>query len=392
MSQDQVVGQKPRFVAAKWERASATDFRKWATSSNEARNRTSTFGQAISDVCHEYVGDSPKGELARKLPDVLKSCDVLSFSQPVEAIAYAGLHLLDRYGRVMQVLEHLLQVGRLPLRKNRVNVLEVGSGPAPALYAARDFYAMLSQWSTSTGVDVNVAQVGAADSLERGFAWDHTLHHLSERLIKTRPHDSNTNGLPFQRTIHDLCGFNARDRHHAAVEQRTQSIIDEFDSADEYISQAAASRMAYSGGVHTPSAYDLIFMCNFLTQEEMTNRFEGELLALARSLTPGGALIVMGGVGSQYPPIYEKVRHIAVQARLTDISPQDVFDPNLSAQRDIVRDHVFANVATALKDCDENTVFSIKSKLPKDLIDPAEAFKLPKYQVLAFVNQVTKRS
>lgn len=389
MNQDQVLKQEAPFVAARWERESAAHFLQWVSSTGEARSRALTIGQAVRSVWQGYSGDAPNGKIARTLPEVLKNCDTLSFSQPVEAVAYAGLHLLDRYGRVMQVLEHLLRGGRLPLRRSRVNVLEVGSGPAPALYAARDFYAMLNQWPGRAGVEV--AHVGVSDSLERGTAWDRTLHHLSEHLLVLRCQDSNVGALPFGRAIQDLAGFNARDRHHAAVAKRAQSIIDDFDSADEYVSPAAASMMAYSEGVHVPSAYDLIFMCNFLTQKEMTKRFAGELLALANSLTPGGVLIVMGGVGSHYPTIYDGVRNIARRARLTDISPQDAFDPNLSPQVDIVRDHVLANVADALSDCDRETAVCVTGNLPKDLVDPTEAFKLPKYQALAFANQRAKR-
>lgn len=385
MNQYQDSEQDACFIAAKWEKGIAAQFLQWVTTSDEARNRAFTLGKAIEGVWHQHADEALNGELARKLPEVLRGCDTLTFSQPVEAVAYAGLHLLDRYGRVTQILEHLLQEGILPLRKNRVSVLEVGSGPAPALYAARDFYAMLKQWAAQS--DVKVADVGVADSLERGTAWDRTLHSLSEQLILTRGQDSNIGALPFRRTIEDLTGFNARSRHHAAVAQRTRSIIYEFDSADEYISPAAASMMAYAEGVPEPSAYDLIFMCNFLTQERMTQEYERELLTLTKSLTPGGVLIVMGGVNNQYPAIYECIRRIANESRLSDISPREAFDPNLSLRLDLVRDHVRANVAAALSACDPVTAASVESGLPKDLLDLAEEFKLPKYRALVFGNK-----
>jgi hypothetical protein len=390
MNQDKANKQQQPFVAARWERDSADDFVSWLRNSGAGRVRASTLGQAVSQVWLAYAKDAPKSELAEKLPEVLRSCDGLSFLQPSEAIAYAGLHLVDRYGRVMQVLEHLLQVGRLPIRKRRVSVLEVGSGPAPALYATRDFYAMLHEWPARNGVEV--AHVQVADSLERGDAWDRTLHHLSEYLMLARQdQDPSPTALPFQRAIHDLAGFKVRARHHEAVAQRARWIRHDFDSADEYISPAAALRMAYADGVHAPSAYDLIFMCNFLTQTEMTEQFEAELLDLANSLTPGGVLVVMGGVSRHYPAIYERVRDIAGKARLTDISPADVFDPNQSPQLDIVRDHVLANVAAALSDCDEATKDSVLKKLPEDLVNPALEFRLPRYQVLAFVNQKQRK-
>jgi hypothetical protein len=100
----------------------------------------------------------------------------------------------------------------------------------------------------------------------------------------------------------------------------------------------------------------------------------------------------MGGVSRHYPIIYEKVRGIAGRANLMDISPSDVFDPNDSPQLDIVRDHVLANVDAALRECDEETVDSVRKELPDGLLNPAVEFKLPKYQMLAFVNRGKQRT
>jgi hypothetical protein len=47
-------------------------------------------------------------------------------------------------------------------------------------------------------------------------------------------------------------------------------------------------------GGYPPSAYDLIVMCNFLTNTSFTARFESEIAGLPRSLTPGGVLLVLG--------------------------------------------------------------------------------------------------
>lgn len=385
MSEIPIPQPNPKFVAAKWEREVAGEFFAWATSSGEAEDRTLALSSAIARLWNDLLADSPNSAFALKLPDVLRSCDELSFSDYDEAIAYAGLHLLDRYGRVMQVLHHLMLCGRLPIRKGQVGVLEVGAGPAPALYACRDFYLMLNKWSLDKGV--TAALVGVGDSLERGAAWDRALHYLSECLLQARPQNKYDGALPFRRTIDDFTGFSARDRHHSAVAQRARSIIYEFDSADEYMSHASAFRMAYSESVRTPSAYDLVFMCNFLTQEDMTKQFEEELHTLANSLTPGGVLIVMGGTGRHYPAIYDEVRRIASQTRLRDISPEALFDPNVSPQFEIVKTHVLSNVAGALGLCNVAERDDLHQALPADLTVATEEFKLPKYRALVFVRQ-----
>lgn len=48
-------------------------------------------------------------------------------------------------------------------------------------------------------------------------------------------------------------------------------------------------------------------MCNFLTNPEMTAAFETELRELARSLTPGGVLLVLGSATPGYDPIYAAI-------------------------------------------------------------------------------------
>lgn len=73
------------------------------------------MGKAIARVADPSWYHGLPGAVARSLPDVFRNCDALSFSHMSEAVAYAGVHLLDRYGRVMQVLEYLMVNGRLRL-------------------------------------------------------------------------------------------------------------------------------------------------------------------------------------------------------------------------------------------------------------------------------------
>lgn len=342
------------------------------------------MGEAIARVVHpSWVADAPCG-MARKLSEALANCDALSFNDRAEAVAYAGLHLLDRYERVMQVLAHLMTVGRLPIRRVGLKVLEVGAGPAPALYATRDFYALLREWPGRT--DIEVGDVQFADSVDRGKAWDMVLHHVSEQLMVVRG-NNGISGLPFSRAITDFTGFDAAARYRTVVEQRAQAIRQEFALADESISLRSSYRMAVGDGIRVSSAYDFVFMCNFLTQQSMTKHFSGELARISRSLTPGGVLVVMGGTGTQYPPIYEEVQKIALKARLTEISPSKAFSPDRGPHLDVVRDHVRKNAAAALSECDEKLRSELCARLPADLWDTTKTFSLPRFQALIFVNQ-----
>jgi hypothetical protein len=375
----------PKFSARQWELAGAACFFEWKRNFSERVVRAETLASATIELLQDYLLNHGHYELASKLPDVLRNCDKLDFANSAEALAYASLHLVDRYLRVSRVLDHLMQIGRLPLRKRGVSILEVGAGPAPAIYAISDYYEVLKQWPESSSVSFGATY--KIDTIDRGDAWDHILHNLSEKLIVLRRGLSGDTQLPFRRSIHNFSQFHTKKRHNEAIADRAQEIIHQFDNADEFISAASAYQYACEEGVNAPSAYDLIFLCNFLTQQEMTKIFQQELQDLTGSLTPGGVLVILGGTGGNYPALYQEIRNIAAKARLTEISPQEPIDPNLDQENlSIVEKHVRQNTQIALKSLDKTESKEICEKLPKDLIDESIKFKLPKFQALIFAN------
>jgi hypothetical protein len=346
-----------------------------------------TFAEAIARTLRQDGQQFlESGVLASKLEPVLASCDHLTFDNGAEAIAYAALHLLDRYGRINQVLEYLIRIGRLPARVRGARVLEVGAGPAPALYATRDFYAALLRWP-GLG-DVKFGPLATFDTLDRGQAWDTFLHHLSESLMDVRGGALEDGSLAFRRSVHQFKGFDVTQRHHQSVAHSAARIANEFDDADEPISDATARQMAYDQGVPEPSAYDMAFLCNFLTQPTMPVRFEPELRRLLFSLTPGGLLVVLGATGSSYPEIYSKVKAIAATAGLLDVSPPEALAANADlGALDLVAEHVRANVKWAVANCPTEIRSVVEKALPEDLVDDTISFHLPRFRALVFVRQ-----
>jgi hypothetical protein len=248
---------------------------------------------AVSGTVKDYIawGRVSGEEIVRRLPDALAACDTLNFTEIGEALAYLVLHLTDRYGRVTEVLERLLQQGYLPVRRTRTAVLDVGAGPAPGVYATVDLYDDFADWIASTERKVALARVTNPDVLDAGSAWDHVLHGFSERLLVERRGQpgERTALLPFRRTYsRQVQGFSVHDEHHAWRAWVQRQILYDFDMADESISQQTAWQMAYQEPAAVPSAYDLIILCNFLTNTHMTEQLGDDLFRLAKSLTPGG--------------------------------------------------------------------------------------------------------
>lgn len=111
---------------------------------------------AIERPRHEWP-DAPV-EFWNRIPDVRSCCsDVTTFEKPFAVEAYAYVHLLERYRRTWATLKYLSRVAALPLGSRGVRVLDIGTGPAPALYAIDDFYAAFSEFARD--VDVPELQV-----------------------------------------------------------------------------------------------------------------------------------------------------------------------------------------------------------------------------------------
>ncbi|MWA08634.1 hypothetical protein [Streptomyces sp. BA2] len=259
--------------------------------------------------------------MGAKLPPTRNCCDELYFQDSDEAAAYTVQHLTDRYGRVTQVLERLFAAGHLPLRRRQMSVLEVGAGPAPGLYAARDFYADLALWAETSGHEVPFLPVMRMHALDKGEAWGRLLHSLSEHLIALRSDlPSSPGAFPFRVEYSNLAGFSVIREHVRALDHAAESISAEFDQSDEPITRATARRFAEEDGVGRPSAYDLVVTSNFLTAEGSVKEFQMELRQLASGLTPGGLLIVIGAAaGNKYARIWSALRTLMRCTELTEI-------------------------------------------------------------------------
>jgi hypothetical protein len=171
--------------ARRREIAAAPELLGWRDSTGIAVGKMATFAQAVHQtIMAQGWWRSPLAEIAPLLPEALKNCDNLTFDTEAEVRAYAALHLADRYGRVLQVLEYLLAIGRLPLRRAGAAALEVGAGPAPALYAIRDFYEDLIQWP-GRGEEWSTGALRISDALDRGSGWDHFFTDCPNNSLRT---------------------------------------------------------------------------------------------------------------------------------------------------------------------------------------------------------------
>src|SRR5207249_10521114 len=121
------------------------------------------------------------------IPTVLAACnDNRTYEAPLAAEAYSYLHLLERYRRTWDVLIHMVELCRLPLGERGIAVLDIGTGPAAALYAISDFYMLLRSFGDERSIPELSAQGTQLHAIEQSPSMLRFVHHFSEYARRER--------------------------------------------------------------------------------------------------------------------------------------------------------------------------------------------------------------
>lgn len=102
-------------------------------------------------------------------------------------LAYCHIHFLSRYCRFYQVLEPLYAHGHLPMRHDQVRVLDVGTGPAPCLYALQDFYEQVRGFADFIRAPELRPQPLIRSCVEQSPAMERFMNLFSEFAIRPGP-------------------------------------------------------------------------------------------------------------------------------------------------------------------------------------------------------------
>jgi hypothetical protein len=229
--------------ARRWERASADRWISWAASEqSDRRELLRALAAAVETVLRWEIRDRRSAAaVIHQLEPTLSRCDELDFNSTAQALAYTIWHLTDRYGRVTAALDALFRQGHFPLRQTRMSILEVGAGPAPAIYAVIDYYSDLAKWCHATDQPYRPLQPTTVATLDRGAAWGHVLHILSEALITP---GSTRGSLPFDTTYGDFRDFSVRREHLEGINRAARRLQAEADESDEALERRTALELA----------------------------------------------------------------------------------------------------------------------------------------------------
>ncbi len=124
-------------------------------------------------------------EITKKLPDVITRCDSIDYQEESTAEAFAIFHLLDRIIRFEKITLELCSRGLINSKKNKkYDVLDVGTGPAPALISFSFAHKYLKN-------DFK------CDYVEQSKGFRSFLHHFCEAVCM----ENETLNIPFHNGI-----------------------------------------------------------------------------------------------------------------------------------------------------------------------------------------------
>ena len=349
------------------------------SANSQSARLAAAFAQAVTGFFARAVGEEVDlaGRVVNQLGPTLSKCDELDFGELEQTLAYLLWHEVDRYHRVTQALDLLFEHGVLPIAKpdRDFRVLEVGSGPAPGSYATVHYFAALGEWTRRKSTGLLSSGSVEAHTLDRGPAWSRLVHQLSEELAAlVRTERNPADGLPnvfYDVTYADLRGFNPRQLHNQSRDAYRQRLLEPSWDDDRFVdfdtSFGVSDRQEadiLSAQTAPPSAYDLIIVANFVTNDEMLQALKPDIQVLARSLVPGGVLLTLSAPGKKYKLLWDQFSEIARRARL-----DHEVDEVLSAHRDpAVHAQVAGATITALRHLDRLKPNTLGAALLPDTI------------------------
>lgn len=248
-------------------------------------------------------------------PAVFSKCNEQpTYELPGASVAYAWLHLLDRYARAFHALERLVYHNILPLARYGVRTLDIGTGPGPSGLAITDFYHALTLFAEAQGID-RLRQPSRIDCIEFDAGTNHFRHNLAESIA----HIAGETG---QQSVLSLCGARLdfglvrpeKDRMIVleSMLKAEDRVWDEHDRVWTWEPRHTASEA--NEAAQSSFRYRLIVFSNFLTSLGVVSAFEVNLTSVLRDAKPGTVVVLLGGKGGEYPSIYDYVDRLAQAA------------------------------------------------------------------------------
>ncbi len=185
-----------------------------------------------------------------------------------------------------------------------MDILDVGTGPAPTPYALYDYYTLLRRFGQKNNITEFAQQTTQISIAESSQAMSGFMHHFSEYSMRPGP---------FRADIADFADLNpAVERQKLEQHLRQQDYYD--PSSDEFYDEYLPDEANRITNLH--QRFRIVIFSNFFTLNKTVEPFSNALDALYSDLNAGSVVLIIGAVGNQYEKIYDCLSKIAEQHRL----------------------------------------------------------------------------
>jgi hypothetical protein len=248
------------------------DYNTWTDLEKERfiTTQLENFAYLAQNLIEYFSIDSPDywKAVADRMQEVLASCDEIDYQEQETADAYAIWHLLDRYHRFQLMQLELLNHNYTNHLKNRpIDIIDIGTGPAPALFAFSDYYQTLN---SLVGKSVYTCK---EDYIEQSWGFRSFLHHFCEISCNTHLYD-----VPF---------------HHGS-----------FESFKDVTFEQERNDMWYERYTEK-FRFDIAIFSNFFTTTSKADEFRADIINVCRVMRNHGLIIIVGACNDRYPDIYD---------------------------------------------------------------------------------------
>jgi ribosomal protein RSM22 (predicted rRNA methylase) len=158
-----------------------SEYSKWLDETYDLLKRFELLSRKVEAFMMEHFVRTKAGArlLATNIVEVLQNCDTVDYDTPGVVEAYVALHFLDRFHRFQLVFQTLLREKILPIKTLPIDVFDVGTGPAPALFALSDIYSSVNAFAAAANVRIPTQVVGN-DYVEHSKNFRNWLHRFVE--------------------------------------------------------------------------------------------------------------------------------------------------------------------------------------------------------------------
>ena len=251
----------------------------------------------LKNMILSFINSFEIEDVVPYMESVLLRCDEINYNDRMIVLAYVILHLLDRYHR-FQYMQRIMLKKRVYIKKprpyivhhkngsttkiNRLGVLDIGTGPAPALFAFDDFYEWIKAYKQ---VDYEVL----CDYVELSEGFRMFIHFFVEHIMKYGDKKYN---IPFHNgTYKNINGIDPRVIGYD--DKFKENILCDYKDIKKH--------------------YDVIIASNFFTNEDIINKYNKDLKNAMNMIRDNGFAIFVGAKpipNTKYENVYKIIDEI----------------------------------------------------------------------------------